>query len=425
MKYDALIGQAVGRQQQLAAQTQLLSADLPLKYLRQQAHYTTPASNYKLAHSAAARGFGPLPKILAKFQITLADLAATLAVPLSEVQSLLEADPHAPLVMIDGEDAQALDEEVVQRGRQNAVRVFSNEDWGSTLRFYRPSGLGLPYCAGDLVTVLTGVVQDHSLEQYPIDGVIFPKIEHPDEVSWVCELLEQIEVQLGLTPNQIKLQLLVESGWSVANLPEIARRAMTRLAGIIFGIADYAADLSLPEIRYDHPVCDWARAQVVNLAGAVGVPAIDAMTVNYPVADPSLPAQENRQRILARLKECYDDAWHSIGLGMKGKWVGHPAQLFVVLLAYRQHLSSGAMMAELEKIKSYQLAVQDQIGATIIDGVMSDRATDRHARARLREGVALGLLSTDDGLTLGVISPAEANSLATADGTSGDSTHAS
>jgi citrate lyase subunit beta/citryl-CoA lyase len=424
MECEALIDQAASRQQQLSAQTRLLSAELPLKYLRQQAHYTTPASNYKLAHSAATRGFGPLPKILAKFQISPSDLAATLAVPLADVQNLLDGDPHAPLAMIDGEDAQALDEEVVQRGRQNAVRVFNDEGWGSTLRFYRPSGLGLPYCAGDLVNVLTGAAQDHSPDEYPIDGIIFPKIEHPDEVSWVCDLLEQIEIQLGLALNQIKLQLLVESGWSVANLPELTRRSMPRLAGIIFGIADYAADLSLPEIRYDHPVCDWARAQVVNLAGAVGVPAIDAMTVNYPVADSALSAQENRERILARLKECYDDAWHSIDLGMKGKWVGHPAQLFVVLLAYRQQLSSGAMMAELQKIGSYQLAVQNQIGATIIDGVMSDRATDRHARARLREGVALGLLSADDGLALGVISPAEATSLDTMRGVSGGATDA-
>ena len=111
------------------------------------------------------------------------------------------------------------------------------------------------------------------------------------------------------------------------------------------------------------------------------------------------------------MKECYDDAWHSIRLGMKGKWVGHPAQLFVTLLAYRLHHSTGAMQAELDKIKVYQAAVQEKIGATIIDGVMSDRATDRHARARLREGVALGLLTPDEGLALGVVTPAEADSL--------------
>jgi citrate lyase beta subunit len=384
-----------------------LSADLPLKYLRQQAHYTTPASNYKLANSAASRGFGPVEKILSRFQISLADLSEKLDVPLAEVDALLNTDPHAPLVMIDGEDAQALDAEVVEVGRSNAIRVFHEAAWGSTLRFYRPSGLRLPYCIGDLMTVLAGVADAHSAEQFPVDGIIFPKIEHPDEVSWVCDLLGKLEAELGLADGQIKLQVLVESGWSAVNLPEIARRSMPRLAGIIFGIADYSADLSLPEIRFDHPVCDWARAQVVNLAGAVGVPAIDAMTVNYPVADADLSPAENRERILDRLRECYDDTLHGINLGMNGKWVGHPAQLFVVMLAYRRHVSSGAMQAELNKIKAYQSAAREKIGATIIDGVMSDRATDRHARARLREGVALGLLSADDGLALGVVTPDE------------------
>jgi len=408
---DKIARQAEAQREAVLHEALAFNADLPLKYLRQQAQYTTPASNYKLANGAASRGFAPVVKILDKAGIGLNDLAETLDVSQTAVEELLATDPHAPLVMIDGEDAQALDEEVVRRGRDNAVRVFMEADWGSTLRFYRPSGLRLPYCVMDLVTVLTGVAGRSQPENYPIDGIIFPKVEQPAEIAWLCEVLGQIEVQLGLPENHIKVQVLVESGWSVVNLPEIVRHVLPRLTGIIFGIADYSADLALPAIRYDHFVCDWARAQVVNIAGAVGVPPIDAMTVNYPVADPALTAEANRTRILACLKECYDDAIHSIDMGMKGKWVGHPAQLFVVLLAYRTHVSAVTMKAELDKIVAYQKAVQEKIGATIIDGVMSDRATDRHARARLREGVALGLLSPEEGLALGVITAAEAAGL--------------
>jgi hypothetical protein len=50
----------------------------------------------------------------------------------------------------------------------------------------------------------------------------------------------------------------------------------------------------------------------------------------------------------------------------------------------------------------------EKVGATIIGGVMSDRATDRHARARLRQAVALGLLSPQEALALGIISEEEA-----------------
>jgi citrate lyase subunit beta/citryl-CoA lyase len=406
-----LINWAESRRGAVVKAAESLTADLPLRFLRQQAHYTTPASNYKLASSAATRGFAPSQRFLARFDISCDDLAAALSVAPEDVTAVLEGDPHAPLVMIDGEDAQALDPQVVRQGRENAIKVFLEGDWGSTLRFYRPSGLRLPYCAGDMVEVLTGVAENSLPDAYPIDGIIFPKIEHPDEVTWVCDLLAQIESRLSLEPNRIKLQVLVESGWSVVNLQELVHRAMPRLAGIIFGIADFSADLSLPEIRFNHPICDWARAHVANMAGAAGVPAIDAMTVNYPVADPALSPAENRHNVLARLQECYRDTLHGIEMGMKGKWVGHPLQLLVVMVAYRRHFSSALVQAELDKIRSYQSAVKEKIGATIIDGVMSDRATDRHARARLREGVALGLLSVADGLGLGVITSAEAERL--------------
>lgn len=410
--YADLIAQAETAREMVLQTTDAFSAELPLKFLRQQAQYTTPASNFKLANGAASSGFAPMMRILSKYNIGVADLAETLAVDVAAVEALLAGDPHAPMVMIDGEDAQALNDETVQIGRKNAVNVFREADWGPTLRFYRPSGLNLPYGAGDLVSVLTQVAENiDSAENYPIDGIVFPKIEHSAEVEWVFDLLTRIEERISLPHNQIKFQFLVESGWSIANLASITLAALPRLTGIIFGIADYSADLALPDIRYDHPVCDWARAHVVNMAGAVGVPAIDAMTVNYPVASQQLTAAANRQRILDRLKECYNDTLHSIALGMSGKWVGHPAQLFVVLLAYRVALSSGTMQAELDKILTYEQAVQANIGATIIDGVMSDRATDRHARARLRQGVALGLISAEQALRLGIITEPEARSL--------------
>jgi citrate lyase subunit beta/citryl-CoA lyase len=313
--------------------------------------------------------------------------------------------------MVDGEDAQALREDVVERGRENAVRAFSELEWGRTLRFYRPSGLGLDFCVRDMAIVLTQAARGRSLQDYPIDGIIWPKVEHPSQLQWVCDTLGAIEHELGLPENRIRLQFLVESGWAVANLPELVRVSMRRLAGIIFGIADYSADINLPGIDNDHFVCDWARASIVNLAGGIGVPAIDNMTVNYPVPDKTLSEADNRARILGRLKECYDDALHGFGLGMTGKWVGHPAQLFAVMLADRTTFPQHSIEREVAKIEAYNRAVANELGATIIDGVMSDRATDRHARNRLRRAIATGHLDPARGLALGLVTQAEADVL--------------
>ncbi|MBI4570232.1 MAG: hypothetical protein HY719_17710 [Planctomycetes bacterium] len=400
------------RRRELVAEAEGLFANVPLRYLAQQAHFTTPASNYDMVQKAVEKGWSATPKILDKAGITLRELAETLGVEVAALETLLaKKDPRSPLVMVDGEDAQALRDDVVARGRENSVRIFREADWGRTLRFYRPSGMNLKYCVEDVFLTLTGVAEGRDPNHYPIDGIVFPKSEHPAELRWVCEMLAAIEERLGLPRNRIRVQFLVESGWCAAQLPDMIRACHERLAGIIWGIADYSADTLLPEIRNDHPQCDWARHVMVNLAATVGVPCIDNMTVNYPVADPALSPGENQARLLRRLKECYDDALYGCRLGMSGKWVGHPLQLFVVLLAYRNALPEEEVRAEVAKIDAYGRAVAAEQGATIIAGVMSDRATDRHARNRLRRAIAVGHLDTATGLRLGLINREEAAEL--------------
>lgn len=406
--YKEMLERFQERRQELLAESDSYHAPgLPLKFLRQQAHFTTPASNYDMALKAVEKGSSAAARILEKFSISLAELSETLEVPVSTLEAELKTEPHSPFVMIDSEDAQALREDVIIRGRENAIKVFREAKWGPTLRFYRPSGLRLDFCLDDLVTVLTEAGKDLPPDQYPVDGIVWPKAEQPEEIAFVCEVLEGIEDRLGLEKNRIKLEFLVESGWAVAQLPLLVKTAMPRLAGIIFGIADYSADIGLPTIRNDHPVCDWARAAIVNMAGTVGVPAIDSMTVDYPVADNRLSDGENHLFIKKRIKHVFDDARHGEQLGMDGKWVGHPLQLFAVRLAYRLALPEEEIRAETDKILSYTQAVADEQGATIIEGVMSDRATDRHARNKLRKAIALGLLDAKKGLELGLISEQE------------------
>jgi len=383
------------------------TARLPLRYLRQQAHFTTPASNFEMARKAVEKGSSAAPRILERYRISATDLADALRLPQSLVEQELGADSRAPLVMLDSEDAEALREDVIQRGRHNAARLFREADWGRTLRFYRPSGLKLPFCLSDLSEVLSRASEGLPPEEFPLDGVVWPKPEHPEEIDFVCDFLSAMEDRLGLPENRLKMQFLVESGWAAAQLPKLVTAALPRLTGVIFGIADYSADIGLPGIQNDHPVCDWARAAIVNIAGAVGVPAIDNMTMSYPVADPRRSDEDNRKFILGRLQKVYDDARHGVLLGMDGKWVGHPLQLFMVRLAYRQAFPAEEIRAETERILQYTESVSAEKGAAIIQGSMSDRATDRHARTRLRKAIATGLMDAGRGLELGLISQEE------------------
>ena len=108
---------------------------------------------------------------------------------------------------------------------------------------------------------------------------------------------------------------------------------------------------------------DWAKYEIVNVAGSAGVPAIDCMTLNYPTpvhrgADLSeAQQQENKTKILGALKEVYNDALHGIELGMSGKWVGHPLQLLMVMAAYADGDGTPAdgVWCPLERLGEYAL----------------------------------------------------------------------
>lgn len=413
------IDEAIARQEEhgRALRQQLASrhASLPLRFWRQQAHFTTPAER-DIALKALTGGTTSMARILERFAVEPEELAERMGADPSAVVSLLQAPRSAPLVMVDAEDALAQTDAAIAQARLDAVEIIGAEVPAGrglpSLRFFRPPGLALGSTARELYSVLWGLVEEHGPEHFPLDGIIFPKIDHPEEIDLVHDMLAQAERELGIEEGTIRTAYLVESGWAASQLDQIAIRAADRLCGLIFGLADFSADLGLPTIASDHVVADWARAQIVAVAAGVGVPAIDGMTLAYPVADRGLSAAANRERFLERMALVYADARRSHSMGMSGKWVGHPAQLFAVLLAYDAASDAEALEQEAAKLAAYGASVTDAgKGATMIDGVMSDRATDRHARVVLRKAVAVGRFDARRAVTLGVIDETEFDEL--------------
>ena len=405
----AAIADGDARRLSIAASLADRRTELPLRYWRQAAHLTTPAADAVMARKAVEGGTAPVARMLERLGLTAADLAETLGLPTDLVEARLSTPARAPMVMLDGEDAIAPGDAVAQRALAVAADTFATADWGTataspSLRFYRPPGLALDTTVRDLYTLLWRLrEQTQDVASFPLDGIVMPKLEHPDEVDLVHDLLDRAESDLGLVPGRLRVAYLIEGGWAAVQLPELARRAAPRLAALIFGIADFSADLGLPAIGTDHPLAVWARAELIATAGAVGVPAIDGMTLAYPVADPGLDAAANRTRWLERMRLVYDDTVTARDLGMTGKWVGHPAQLFAVLLAFEAGQTDAALDAEATKLEAYQSALDAEQGATMIEGVMSDRATDRHARVVLRRATAAGRFDPARALALGVI----------------------
>jgi len=336
-----------------AVRDELASRDvrLPLRFWRQQAHFTTPAES-GIARKAVEGGTSPMRRILDRFEVGPAMLADRLGADLARVERLLAEPRRAPLVMLDAEDALALTDEAVEQARTDAADVLLDADWSGggprTLRFYRPPGLALGSTPRELYGLLWRLTERSTDGTIPLDGIVFPKVEHPEEVDLLHGMLTEAERALGLPIGGIRVAYLVESGWAAAQLPAIAQRAADRLCALVFGLADYSADIGLRSIANEHPLADWARATIVDVAGAAGVPAIDGMTLDYPVADPTLDPASNRTRFLERMQLVYRDAVRAREMGMQGKWVGHPAQLFAVLLAYDSTASDDGL--EIEEI---------------------------------------------------------------------------
>ena len=398
----ARVGQAIAK-----AETTALRTQLPFRYLRQQSHLTAPANDYSLAEKAITSAPRIAARLLKRYGITESDLAERLGVSADDVQTALAA--ATPLVLLDLEDG--VPPPLVKEARANTVQLFREADWGPSLRFFRPASLTEERCAEDITEVLMRSAEGIPPDRYPVDGLVFPKVRHAHEVTWLYGLLREIEHELNLPANRIRVIYQMETGWGLQNLANLALVGRDRLAGMVLGTVDLAADVLLPDVRFRHPICEWARHNIVTVAGAVGVPAIDGMTLDFPVGLPELSAEDNRELVLSRMHENFVDGTHSIEMGMAGRWVGHPLQLLATLLAFRAYFSADSLSQDIEVMEAFSEALSTEKGAVAgARGELLDIGTDRHVRSKLRRATAWGLLPTEKALALGIIGADEVSS---------------
>ena len=314
--------------------------DLEPKYLLQMAHLTTPATVWKYVESAVTKS-------------------------------------KANLVMLDLEDSIPRDDqELLEQGRANIIRAFNELNWGSKLRFFRPRGLELDPAHEDIAEIVEAAGGK-------LDGLIYPKIEDTDEVRSIDETLAALEARLELERGRIKIEPLIESVSAEENVFEIARSSK-RLVGLIFGSYDYWASLGLgaSSYRVDHPLISQARGRIVKAAASVGIPAIAEMTTNYPTRDKS---EEER---CAAMEEFRRDALIARDFGFAGKWTGIPEQTAMAVEIFQT--SEEEIQRAITEAKQFLKAEASGRGATMIDGKMADRATDRLNRNTLKKAYALG-----------------------------------
>jgi citrate lyase subunit beta/citryl-CoA lyase len=285
----------------------------------------------------------------------------------------------ADLVMLDLEDAMpGGDDASLEVGRRNIGRAMTSLDWGSRLRFFRPRGSEEDPAHADIRAVVPACAGK-------LEGLVLPKVDHPDEVRAVDATLTELEAAAGLAHGAVRLHVLIESAIAEERAFEIAA-ASPRITGIVFGAFDYFSSLGMRGVRYrrDHPLVEGARLRIVRAAASVGAVAIAEMTLEFPTRDKTPAEQE------AALAACRRDAEHARELGFWGKWVGIPAQAEVVRDVFR--LDPAEIERSARVVEAFMAAERAGRGAVMIDGKMADRATVRMERVLLAAAVALGLL---------------------------------
>jgi len=262
-----------------------------------------------------------------------------LYVPASAESMVRRVGPRgADVVILDLEDGVHASAKEQARA---AVGTFLREvDFGSSEVFVRVNALSTPWAAEDLAAVPASGVA----------AVVVPKVSSPEDVRRAESLLGRAD-----TP----LFAMVESAAAVLAAPAIARSS-SRLAGLIFGSADYRESLGAGRDP-DEAELLFARGQILHAARAARLEVYDAPFFDYR----DLPGLE---RSAGRVRT----------LGFDGKTAIHPSQVAVIQRAFTPDA------AEVEWARSVVRAVEQasERGHAVagLQGEMVEAVHERMAR---------------------------------------------
>ncbi len=226
---------------------------------------------------------------------------------------LSEKAAAAPVdhVMPDFEDACPY-EFKGEKSRATLVEALTTFDFGTKVIAIRPNNIRSKFFSGDLQAIMLGAPDR-------FHGIILPKTETPEDIVHLARLLDALEEQGGWTTT-VQIEALIETPLAIVNAYKIAT-ASPRMAGLIFGIADFSATMGVREmIDNQNRNFHYAKQATVVAAKAAGLHAIDNAFLRLIRPDTS---EADAEQIKAQLREKNEG---SRDLGMDGTWVIHPQQ---------------------------------------------------------------------------------------------------
>jgi citrate lyase subunit beta/citryl-CoA lyase len=295
-----------------------------------------------------------------------------LAVPGSNPEMFEKAlKSGVDVIFLDLEDAVAPDDKL--QARKNVIQAINELDWaghGITVSI-RINGLDTQYMVRDVVDLVEQCGEK-------IDTLLIPKVGVYSDVYMVEAMLNQLEMQQGMT-KKIGIECLIETALGMANVEDIAKQGAIggRLEALHFGVADYAASnrartTSIGGLNPDYPGDQWhfAISRMTVACRAYGLRAIDG-----PFGDFKDP------------EGFKDAARRAAALGCEGKWAIHPSQIALANEVFTPPES------EVEKARRILVALQEAAaqgkGAAALDGRLIDAASEKMANNVVNTATAI------------------------------------
>ena len=258
-----------------------------------------------------------------------------------------------------------------EEARGNIIQALKEGDWTGKTVVVRVNGVYTKWCYRDVIEVVENAGQF-------LDCVMIPKVEYPTDVTFVAELLRQIEETTGLE-KRIGLEVQIETATGVTNIDAIAA-ASDRTETLIFGPADMSASLGLPALTAGLPMPNYPGDHWHYVLSRILVAARNA----------GLQAIDGPYLVIKDLDGFREMALRARALGYDGKWALHPGQIDVLNEVF------APTQDEFDKaeavVEAYRHATGGELkGAVMFGSEMIDEASRKMAEQLAARGRAAGM----------------------------------
>ena len=195
-----------------------------------------------------------------------------------------------------------------------------------------------------------------------IYGISVGKVDTPEDIQTISNLIADLEKKAGLTPGGLKMIPWLESAKAIVHCYAICS-ASPRIVGVAFGGEDFTHDMGIERLEDESEVA-YPRNVLCIAARAAGIAALDTPYFRFKDED-GLKAN------IAIAKQT----------GFKGKFAIHPAQIDAINAGF------SPSAAEIENarrvVEAFEEAERQGRGSTSLDGKVIDVPVVKRARAVL------------------------------------------